>query len=101
MPAAGLAVVNGDDVLTRVLITQLDNQLAAPIKTFAASMAQDVQVTWDGTRRTLPPHIDEIIWPNRRGLSDVWSGEQERYGVSFQSLGEPSASHYFVPSPDD
>src|SRR5258707_15125369 len=93
LPAAGLAVVNGDDALTRALIAQLDNQLAAPIKTFAASMAQDVQVTWDGTRCTLPPHIDEIIWPNRRGLSDVWSGEQERYGVSLQALGESSAYH--------
>jgi alanine racemase len=100
LPATGLAVVNGDDALTHALITQLDNQLAAPIKTFAASMAQDVQVTWDGTRCTLPPHIDEIIWPNRRGLSDVWSGEQERYGVSLQALGESSAYHYFVPSAD-
>src|SRR5216683_3347447 len=27
----------------------------------------------------------------RRGLSDVWSGEQERYGVSLQALGESSA----------
>ncbi len=77
LPAAGLAVVNGDDVLTRALITQLDNQLAAPIKTFAASRARDVQVTWDGTRCTLPP-------PDRRGLSETkWSAYQ-----------------YFVPSAD-
>src|SRR5579864_9054585 len=33
LPAAGLAVVNGDDALTRALIAQLDNQLAVPIKT--------------------------------------------------------------------
>src|SRR6266851_4165168 len=84
LPAAGLAVVNGDDALTHALITQLDNQLAAPIKTFAASMARDVQVTWDGTRCTLQPHIDEIIWPNRRGLSEA----------------KRSAYHYFVPSAD-
>src|SRR6266478_1987902 len=77
LPAAGLAVVNGDDVLTRALIAQLDNQLAAPIKTFAASRARDVQVTWDGTRCTLPP-------PDRRGLSETkWSAYQ-----------------YFVPSAD-
>jgi len=102
LPAAGLAVVNGDDVLTRALITQLDSQLAAPIKTFAASMARDVQVTWDGTRCSLPPedetvypsqqHINEIIQPDRRGLSDVWSG-----GVA---LGESSAYQYFVPNAD-
>ena len=65
LPAAGLAVVNGDDVLTRALITQLDNQLAAPIKTFAASMAQDVQVTWDGTRCTLPPGDEAVSLPRR------------------------------------
>ena len=65
LPAAGLAVVNGDDVLTRVLIAQLDNQLAAPIKTFAASMAQDVQVTWDGTRCTLPPE-DEAVYQSHQ-----------------------------------
>jgi Alr-MurF fusion protein len=65
LPAAGLAVVNGDDALTRALIAQLDNQLAAPIKTFAASMAQDVQVTWDGTRCTLPPE-DEAVYQSHQ-----------------------------------
>jgi Alr-MurF fusion protein len=65
LPAVGLAVVNGDDVLTRALITQLDSQLAAPIKTFAASMARDVQVTWDGTRCTLPPG-DEAVYPSHQ-----------------------------------
>ena len=65
LPAAGLAVVNGDDVLTRALIAQLDNQLAAPIKTFAASRARDVQVTWDGTRCTLPPGDEAVSLPRR------------------------------------
>jgi Alr-MurF fusion protein len=65
LPAAGLAVVNGDDALTRALIARLDNQLAAPIKTFAASMAQDVQVTWDGTRCTLPPE-DEAVYQSHQ-----------------------------------
>src|SRR5260221_524689 len=94
LPAAGLAVVNGDDQLDRALIAQLDNQLAAPIKTFAASMAKDVQVTWDGTRCTLPPgdeavspthqHIDEIPRQDRRGLSEA----------------KRSVYQYFVPSAD-
>jgi Alr-MurF fusion protein len=65
LPAAGLAVVNGDDALTRALIARLDNQLAAPIKNFAASMAQDVQVTWDGTRCTLPPE-DEAVYQSHQ-----------------------------------
>jgi hypothetical protein len=36
-------------------------------------------------------HINTSLRPYCTGLNDVWSGEQERYGVSLQALGESSA----------
>src|SRR6266487_748943 len=43
---SGAAIVNGDDVLMRDMISNLGDQLIAPVKTFVPSMAQDVQMTW-------------------------------------------------------
>ncbi len=42
LPTDGVAIVNGDDVLTRDLLAHC----AAPIITFAPSMAQNVQALW-------------------------------------------------------
>src|SRR6266496_6439599 len=54
LPQSGAAIVNGDDVLMRDMISNLGDQLIAPVKTFVPSMAQDVQMTWRGVQYNLP-----------------------------------------------
>ena len=47
LPKEGAAIVNGDDALTRAMITKQGDQIVAPIKSFAASMVQNVQIGWE------------------------------------------------------
>jgi alanine racemase len=54
LPKAGAAIANGDDALLCNMISNPGDQLVAPIKTFALSRVQDVEVTWEGTKCTLP-----------------------------------------------
>ena len=50
LPADGVAIVNGDDALIRDLLANC----TAPVITFAPSMAQNVQVSWDGITCEIP-----------------------------------------------
>ncbi len=50
LPQNGLAIVNGDDPLMRDLLAQC----AAPVTTFTPSLAQNVQVSWNGITCDIP-----------------------------------------------
>ncbi len=67
LPKAGAAIANGDDALLCNMISNLRDQLVAPIKTFAPSRLQDVEVTWKGTKCTLP-FGDHVVSLSRDGL---------------------------------
>jgi Alr-MurF fusion protein len=54
LPKAGAGIVNGDDTMICNMISNPGDQLVAPIKIFASSRVQDVEVTWEETKCTLP-----------------------------------------------
>jgi len=54
LPKTGAAIVNEDDALICNMISNSGDQLVAPIKTFAPSRVQDVKVSWEGTKCSLP-----------------------------------------------
>ena len=89
LPDGGVAFVNADDALIHRVIAQIEGKLAASIKTFQPSMAQNMQVTWEGIRFDLPATIDtagsqaEIGW-------DEHSGDHE--GRSY--ISRPSTLHF-------
>ena len=68
LPDAGVAFVNADDTLIQSVIAHVEEKLTASIKTFQPSMAQNMQVTWEGIRFDLPVASDtagsqaEIGW---------------------------------------
>src|SRR5713226_56149 len=65
LPQTGTAIVNADDILICNMISNLGDQLVAPIKIFSPSKVQGVEVTWDGTRGRLP--IEDDRSEERRG----------------------------------
>jgi len=66
LPRGGVAFVNADDALIQGVIAHADGKLAASIKTFQPSMAQNMQVTWDGIRFDLPVASDTAEHPGER-----------------------------------
>ncbi|MGZ3646641.1 MAG: alanine racemase [Ktedonobacteraceae bacterium] len=68
LPNEGVAFVNADDALIHSVIAHVEGKLAASIKTFQPSIAQNMQVTWEGLQFDLPVASDtagsqaEIGW---------------------------------------
>ena len=100
LPDAGVAFVNADDVLIHNVIAHVEGKLAASINSFQPSIAQNMQVTWEGLQFDLPVASDttgsqqEIGWyehPGERGGRHYISHPST---LHFQSrlLGEHHAS---------
>ena len=68
LPQTGTAVVNADDILICNMISNLGDQLVAPIKIFSPSKVQGVEVTWDGTRGRLPIEDDRAFSPTEGAI---------------------------------
>ena len=89
LPDAGVAFVNADDALIHNVIAHVEGKLAASIKTFQPSIAQNMQVTWEGIRFDLPVASDtagsqeEIGW-------DEYPGDRE--GRPY--ISHPSTIHF-------
>ena len=73
LPDGGVAFVNTDDALIHSVISQVEENLTASIKTFQPSIAQNMQVSWEGLRFDLPVASDttgsqpEIGWDEYPG----------------------------------
>src|SRR6266446_3792376 len=63
LPQTGTAIVNANDMLICNMISNLGDQLVAPIKIFSPSKVQGVEVTWNGTRGRLPFEDDRAFSP--------------------------------------
>ena len=83
LPNGGAAIVNTDDALIRNVILHVGERLAASIKTFQPSIAQNMNVTCHGIRFDLPDESDNAQW-----LHDTEEDKQ-----SDDHEGRPHISH--------
>jgi len=89
LPDEGVAFVDADDALIHSVIAHVEGKLAASIKTFQPSIAQNMQVIWEGIQFDLPAAIDtarsqeEIGWDEHPG---------DREGRPY--ISHPSTLHF-------
>jgi alanine racemase len=62
LPDNGLAFVNNDDTWIHWVIEHMRDKLKALIKIFQPSLAQNIQVTWEGLQFDLPAVPDNKDW---------------------------------------